>query len=354
MVINETSRGFWKEKRVLLTGHTGFKGCWLLLWLETLGAEIFGCSLPPAEPSLFNAAIKDDTKYGIFADIRDAERLTREMARFAPEIVFHLAAQPLVRESYREPGKTYETNVMGTVNLLEAVRQTGTVKSLVVITTDKCYRDMGWEWGYRETDSLGGADPYSSSKACVELLCDAWRRSFFKDGDTLLATARAGNVIGGGDWAPDRIVPDAIRAFQSGGTLEIRSPNAVRPWQHVLEPLYGYLTLAERLYNGDRSCEAAWNFGPSSDESRNVRSLVERLSALWGEGAKYTVKPDNSLHESHSLRLDSSRAIQNLAWRPRLGFEEALSMTVGWYRRVFNGEDSLSLTQNQISKYMES
>jgi CDP-glucose 4,6-dehydratase len=343
---------FWSGKRVFLTGHTGFKGCWLLLWLEMLGVKVFGYSLRPEEPSLYSSTISSDP-HGVFVDIRDANELRRTMSNFEPDIVFHLAAQALVRESYRQPVFTYDTNIMGTVNLLDAIRQTPSVKSVVIVTSDKCYRDMEWEWGYRESDALGGADPYSSSKACVELIVDAWRHSFFHGCDTRIASARAGNVIGGGDWAVDRLVPDAIRAFQEGKTLEIRSPNAVRPWQHVLEPLYGYMTLAERIYSGDTSFETAWNFGPPADDSRSVKSIAERLVSLWGDGAVYTTSPDHSLHESHLLRLDSSRAIQRLGWRTRLDTNEAISITVEWYKRVSRGDNPLDITREQIAWYME-
>lgn len=344
---------FWRGKRVFLTGHTGFKGCWLTLWLEILGAKVFGYSLAPQEPSLYSAVFplgRDDESY---ADVRDRDRLKQEMTAFSPEIVFHLAAQPLVRESYKEPVVTYETNVMGTVHLLQAARCTDTVKSIVIITTDKCYKDMDWQWGYRETDTLGGADPYSSSKACAELVCDAWRHSYFSKSEVLLASARAGNVIGGGDWAEDRLVPDAIRAFQKGEPLLIRSPGAVRPWQHVLEPLNGYMTLAMSLYGGDHSCACGWNFGPPAEGSRDVRSVVECLVELWGEGAAYRVTEDHSLHESHLLRLDSSSAIQKLHWQRKFSLEEAITLTVEWYKSVSNKQDPLSATRGQILDYME-
>ncbi|MDR3279506.1 MAG: CDP-glucose 4,6-dehydratase [Synergistaceae bacterium] len=344
---------FWSGRRVFLTGHTGFKGCWFLIWLKMLGADVFGYSLPPLDPSLYKSAFGDREMNGIFADVRDKDGLKREMTAQAPEMVFHFAAQPLVRESYKQPVLTYETNVMGTVNLLEAVRGARSVKSVVVITTDKCYRDMDWEWAYRETDELGGVDPYSSSKACVELLCDAWRQSFFKDSGTLLATARAGNVIGGGDWSEDRLVPDAMRAFQRGETLEIRSPNAVRPWQHVLEPLYGYMLLAERLYAGDDSRADAWNFGPSAESAKSVEGVVQAIREALPGDAKYKITGGDNLHETLLLRLDASKAIQKLGWRPKLDFKEALSMTVEWYRRAWDGCGALSLTREQISKYME-
>lgn len=354
LAVKETLSAFWSGKKVFLTGHTGFKGCWLLLWLKALGAEIFGYSLEPQTPSLYGSAFPQDCMNGVYADIRCADALCREMRAFGPEIVFHLAAQPLVRESYRKPLATYETNVMGTVNLLEAVRSTGTVKSVVIVTTDKCYRDMDWVWGYRESDPLGGADPYSSSKACVELICDAWRNSYFHDTDTLMASARAGNVIGGGDWAQDRLVPDAIRAFQTGVPLTIRSPRSVRPWQHVMEPLRGYMMLAQRLYEGNRACTGAWNFGPSAEDSRNVSELAETLIRFWGIGASYEIAEDSSYHESYQLRLDSAKAAQTLGWRPQLDFSAGVFLAADWYRSTFDGDESpLSMTNAQISQYME-
>lgn len=352
MGMSEICSEFWSGKKVFLTGHTGFKGSWLALWLDMLGASVFGYSLRPVVPSLYHSASLEGRFEEAYADVRDDERLQQEMSTFAPDVVFHLAAQPLVRASYREPVGTYETNVMGTVNLLEAVRNTPSVKSVVVITTDKCYRDMNWEWGYRETDELGGADPYSSSKACAELVCDAWRRSYFVHSGVSLATARAGNVIGGGDWAEDRLVPDAVKAFGRGELLTIRSPNAVRPWQHVLEPLSGYLMLAERLYQGDRSCACGWNFGPPAEDSRKVKDMVESLVALWGDGAAYGIEENHTLHESHLLRLDSSRAIQKLGWRPKLSFERAVETTVAWYKKVRGGGDPLSITKEQILEYV--
>lgn len=343
---------FWQGRRVFLTGHTGFKGCWLKLWLEMLGAQIYGYALPPQPSSLYRDIYStiSDEPYG---DVRDAVILRHQLVQFDPEIVFHLAAQPLVRESYKKPVLTYETNVMGTVNLLEAARMGRSLRSVVVVTTDKCYKDMNWEWGYRENDILGGADPYSSSKACVELLCEAWQASYFTSSNIVLATARAGNVIGGGDWAEDRLVPDAIRAFQKQEALKIRYPNALRPWQHVLEPLAGYLTLAERLFEEGRRYACGWNFGPIAEETQSVKKLVERLVLLWGDGASYQVLEDNVLHESHSLKLDSTRAFQKLEWRPKYKFEKAVDLTVDWYKRVFTGANPLSLTQEQILMYME-
>lgn len=353
MVKPVKSLAFWVNKKVFITGHTGFKGCWLYRCLETLGAKLFGYSLAPLDKSLYKDLYGDKPVNGIFADIRDVRRLADDMAAFAPDIVFHLAAQPLVRESYRQPAYTYETNVMGTVNLLEAVRSVQNVKSVVVITTDKCYKDMNWEWGYRETDALGGADPYSSSKVCVELLCNAWRTSYFKNTGVALATARAGNVIGGGDWADDRIVPDAIRAFQSDKPLIIRSPRAVRPWQHVLEPLRGYMMLAEKLYKAEGDFQTAWNFGPSTNDTQNVEAVARRLVSLWGDGAKYTISEDHTLHESHTLRLDSSKSAQKIGWYPLLNFDESILMTVDWYKRVYNKESALEVTDEHITSYMD-
>ncbi|MDL2263811.1 CDP-glucose 4,6-dehydratase [Synergistaceae bacterium OttesenSCG-928-I11] len=344
---------FWQNKKIFLTGHTGFKGCWFCKLLEVLGSKIFGYSLPPAPKSIYMSIYGDELSNGFYADIRDKERLSVEMAKFSPEIVFHLAAQPLVRASYLSPSYTYDVNVIGTLNLLEAVRTTKSVKVVVVITTDKCYKDMNWEWGYREDDLLGGADPYSSSKACVELLCNAWRSSFFNKLGVSLATARAGNVIGGGDWADERIVPDAIRAFQAGMPLAIRSPKAIRPWQHVLEPLRGYMMLAEKLYKAEGDFQTAWNFGPSTNDAKNVEFVARRLADLWGDGSKYMIDEDHTLHESQTLRLDSSRSAQKIGWFPLLDFDESILMTVDWYKRVYNKEKALAVTDEQIKSYMD-
>lgn len=349
--MNSACNAFWDGKKVFLTGHTGFKGCWLALWLAMRKTRVFGYSLPPKIPSLYHDADLGGKFEEQYANILDGELLREKMADFAPDIVFHLAAQPLVRASYREPVLTYKTNVMGTVNLLEAVRNTPSVKGVVVITTDKCYKDRKWEWGYRETDELGGMDPYSSSKACAELACDAWRSSYFIHAGVLLATARAGNVVGGGDWAEDRLVPDAMRAFARGEPLIIRSPNAVRPWQHVLEPLSGYMELAECLYRGDRSCACGWNFGPPAGDSRRVEEMAESLAGLWPGEAEYEIEENRALHESHLLRLDSSRAIQKLGWRPKLSFERTAEMAVTWYARVRDGESPYAVTREQILEY---
>ena len=344
--------GFWSGKRVFITGHTGFKGSWLALMLDALGAEVYGYSLAPASPSLYEAAGLVGRFGEIFADIRDGRELREELCGFAPDVVFHLAAQPLVRASYRDPVATYETNVMGTVNLLEAVRCSPSVRSCVVVTTDKCYQDMEWEWGYRETDHLGGADPYSSSKACAELVAAAWRSSYLSADGVRVATARAGNVIGGGDYAEDRLVPDVMRAFANGDAPRLRSPRAVRPWQHVLDPLNGYLTLARRLYGGDESVACGWNFGPPADGSECVENVVKRIAGLWG-GALYEIAEDHRLHESQTLRLDSGRALQILNWRPVLALSEAIGWTVEWYARVADGASALALTEEQIRRFAD-
>ena len=353
MVNRTPASTFWQGRKIFLTGHTGFKGCWFYRFLEILGAQVFGYALPPNGNSLYASIYGQQSENGAYADIRDLNTLKREASVFAPDVVFHFAAQPLVRESYKRPIYTYETNVMGTLNLLEAVRSIESVKAVIIITTDKCYRDMGWEWGYRETDSLGGADPYSSSKACVELLCDAWRSSYFNKTGVALATVRAGNVIGGGDWADDRIVPDAMRAFQRGLPLVIRSPRAIRPWQHVLEPLYGYVLLAESLYDDREVFEKAWNFGPISSDARSVENVVQSIVALWGKEARYVISEDSSFRESQILRLDSSSAMQKIGWKPYLSFDDAISMTVDWYKRVYDGADALAVTDDQIISYMD-
>jgi CDP-glucose 4,6-dehydratase len=316
-----------------------------------LGADVFGYSLAPCETSLYSGAFPDVSANGVFADIRDLDRLTLEMKRFEPEIVFHFAAQAIVRRSYKVPVLTLETNIMGTVNLLEVVRSAGSVKSVLVVTSDKCYKEKKGGRGYKETDELGGADPYSSSKACVELICDAWRNSFFKNG-VLLATARAGNVIGGGDWAEDRLVPDVMRAFQGGASVRIRMPNAIRPWQHVVEPLTGYMLLAEKLFEGDPSFADAFNFGPDPESAVRVEEVVDGLCSLWGGGACYEICDDAILRESMTLRLDPRSAAERLGWNSKLSFKETLELTVEWYYRAFGGENPLSLAQEQIEKYM--
>lgn len=341
----------WRGRRVLVTGHTGFKGSWLSLWLHALGAEVTGFALPPpTEPSLFAAARIDALIEHHEGDIRDLAAVRAAVEASRPAVIFHLAAQPLVRLSYQEPVETYATNVMGTVHLLEAARRAPDVRAIVCVTSDKCYENREWVWPYRETDPMGGHDPYSSSKGCAELVAAAYRSSFFARGPAL-ATARAGNVIGGGDWATDRLVPDLIRAFEAGVAPLIRSPDAVRPWQHVLEALGGYLQIAERLLAGERQFADAWNFGPADEDARPVSWIVERMRTAWGEGGAATADTGPRRHEAGLLRLDSSKARAALGWQPRLRLEQALGWIAEWHKAVGGGEDARAVTLQQIADY---
>jgi len=345
---------FWVGRRVFLTGHTGFKGGWLGLWLLGMGAQVEGYALPASgDPALWRVAGLQDVLPGTLADIRDARRLSEAVAAFRPEIVLHLAAQPLVRESYRTPADTYATNVMGTLNLLEAVRRCDAVRSVVVVTSDKCYENREWPWPYREQDALGGGDPYSSSKACVELLCASWRRSYLREAGIALATARAGNVLGGGDCSADRLLPDILRAWQAGESLVLRYPQAVRPWQHVLEPLSGYLCLAQALVEQGDAVATAWNFGPAADGLVSVGELVERLARLWPGEARWQVEDVAQPHEAGLLALDSSMARARLAWRPRWSLQQALERTLNWHCAWQAGEDMQAFTRAQIAAYQE-
>lgn len=354
---------FWQGRRVFVTGHTGFKGSWLALWLSSLGARVSGYSLdPPTEPSLYREAGLEGLVHSVHADVRDRDRLALELRRAAPDVVFHLAAQSLVRESYRTPVETFEVNLLGTVHLLEAVRACPGVRAVIVVTSDKCYENREWVWGYRENDPLGGFDPYSSSKACAELAAAAYRRSFFPpdrhqgSGDqpghgVALATVRAGNVIGGGDWAADRIVPDCIRAFQRSEAVAVRNPAALRPWQHVLDPLRGYLLLAERLVVEGPELAGAWNFGPDDADVRSVAALVEALCRHWGNGAACTVDAGSHPHEARLLKLDCSRAHTLLGWRPLWDLETAVAETVSWARERIGGAGARGLCLDQIRAY---
>ncbi|MDP3584912.1 MAG: CDP-glucose 4,6-dehydratase [Thiobacillus sp.] len=343
---------FWRSKRVFLTGHTGFKGGWLTLWLTEMGAEVHGYALhPPTEPNLFTVAnLQDRLARSTIADIREADSLTRAMQAARPDIVFHLAAQPLVRYSYVAPVETYAVNVMGTVNLLEAVRQTPGVKAVVNVTTDKCYENREWVWPYRENEALGGFDPYSSSKACSELVTAAYRRSFLEPAGVHLASARAGNVIGGGDCAADRLVPDFLRALDAGRTLVIRSPLATRPWQHVLEPLSGYLVLAEKLVTEGQGFAEAWNFGPAEVDARPVQWIVERLCQQV-PGAAWECDASPQPHEANTLKLDSSKAKARLGWCPRWNLHTALGMTLAWHQAWREGSDMAAVSVRQIQEY---
>ena len=348
----QTNPTFWQGKRVLLTGHTGFKGSWLSLWLQSMGAVIRGVALEaPTEPALFNVAQVADGMDHQIADIRDYEAIQELMTEFQPEIVIHMAAQPLVRLSYQQPIETYATNVMGTVHVLEAARQAGSVRAIVNITTDKCYENREWVWGYREDEPMGGHDPYSNSKGCAELVGSAYRRSFLKDAGIAMATARAGNVIGGGDWAADRLVPDILRALEKREPVLVRNPHAIRPWQHVLEPLSGYLLLAERLYEHGQVDAEGWNFGPRDEDARPVQWIVEHLCANWSHGATWSLQPGEHPHEANFLKLDISKARQRLHWTPRWSLETALTRITEWHQAWLAKQDMRALCLQQISQY---
>ena len=345
---------FWRGKRVLITGHTGFKGGWLSLWLQSLGAELQGLALaPPTTPSLFVEAKVGAGMASTIGDIRDYETVRACIAAFKPEILIHMAAQPLVRLSYTEPVVTYATNVMGTVHVLEAARHAGSVRAIVNVTTDKCYENREWVWGYREDEPMGGYDPYSNSKGCSELVTSAYRRSFFQHSGMALGSARAGNVIGGGDWAADRLVPDILRAFERGLAVDIRNPNSTRPWQHVLEPLGGYLTLAERLFQDGQAFAEAWNFGPRDEDARPVGWIVKKMVALWGQDASWQADDATHPHEASALKLDISKARQRLNWAPRWNLELALQSIVDWHRAWLNHDSPQHQTLHQINRYMK-
>ena len=345
---------FWKGRKVLLTGHTGFKGSWLSLWLADLGAQLSGFALqPPTQPSLFEQARVDEIMESHIGDIRDYSQLLDRMQAAAPEIVIHMAAQPLVRYSYAHPIETYATNVMGTVHLLEAARAVPTVRAVLVITSDKCYENREWFWGYREDEPMGGYDPYSSSKGCAELVTSAYRRSYFGPAGRQLAvaSARAGNVIGGGDWAEGRLIPDMLRGFAAQQPVVVRNPLAVRPWQHVLEPLAGYLTLAQALVEQGLAVSEAWNFGPADDDVHSVQWIADCMVALWGGDARWKLDRAAQPHEAAHLKLDSSKARARLGWRPRWALEAAMRRIVEWQHAMLDGADMRQVTLNQIRDY---
>lgn len=349
--------GFWKGRKVFITGHTGFKGGWLSLLLQSLGAEVTGYALsPPTRPSLFELARVAVNMRSIHGDIRDRAALAQALADSNAEIVIHLAAQALVRESYADPVATYATNVMGTVNLLDAVRHCSCVRAVVNVTSDKCYENREWIWGYRENEPLGGHDPYSSSKACAELVGAGYRNSYFSPATysshgVALASARAGNVVGGGDWAKDRLIPDLVSALAEGREPVIRNPRAVRPWQHVLDPLSGYLILAERLYVNGPDFAEAWNFGPAESEARTVAWVAETMMRQWGASTEWTHTQEPQPHETHALRLDSSKSRLRLNWMPRWPLETTLSKVIEWYQAHAAGAEMTEVTHRQVAEW---
>ncbi len=353
----EVNSDFWRGKRVLMTGHTGFKGSWLSLWLQAMGAKVVGYALDaPTNPSLFDVAEVGKGMTSIIGDIRDLNKLRAVFAEHKPEIVIHMAAQPLVRYSYIEPVETYSTNVMGTVHLLEAVRSTASVKAVVNITSDKCYENREWVWGYRENEAMGGYDPYSSSKGCAELVASAYRNSFFNpakysEHHVALANARAGNVIGGGDWADDRLIPDILNAISEGRPVIIRNPHAIRPWQHVLEPLSGYLQLAQKLYEEGAAYAEGWNFGPNDKDAKPVQWIVEQLTQQWGDDASWKLDNADHPHEAHCLKLDCSKAKMRLDWQPRWNLARTLEMIVIWQRAYLAQQDMRKISLEQIKEF---
>ncbi len=351
--------GVYENSKVLVTGHTGFKGSWLCLLLNKLGADVYGYALePPTKPSLFVEASLDELVTSYIGDIRNLEYLQEVMNEVKPEIVIHMAAQPIVRESYNIPVETYAINVMGTVNLLESCRNTPSIKAIVNVTTDKCYENKEWQWGYRENEPMGGYDPYSNSKGCSELVTSSYRNSYFNPEDytkhgVAIATARAGNVIGGGDWAGDRLIPDFIRAITRGEEVKIRSPFAIRPWQHVLEPLSGYLLLAEKMITEGSNYADAWNFGPEDNDARNVEWITSTICKLWGEPASFSIDTNPQPHEANYLKLDCSKARAELEWTPKWDIETTLKSIVYWNKGFLKGENMRVLTEQQIEKYFE-
>ena len=356
---NRLFGGIFKDKKVLITGHTGFKGSWMALLLNKLGADVYGYALdPPTNPSLFEQARIDEQITSYIGDIRDFDKLLNLLQKVKPEVVIHMAAQPIVRESYKNPVETYSTNVMGTVNLLEAVRYTQGIKAVVNVTTDKCYENREWNWGYRENEALGGYDPYSNSKACSELVTSSFRNSYFnpteyKNHGVALATARAGNVIGGGDWAADRLIPDFMRAIINGEILHVRSPFAIRPWQHVLEPLTGYLKLAERLLTDGPKYAQAWNFGPDDIDAKTVEWIANSICKIWGSGASFTIDTNPQPHEANYLKLDCSKAKIELGWFPKWTIQTTLESIVKWNKAFISGSDVKQVTLDQIAEYFD-
>jgi CDP-glucose 4,6-dehydratase len=352
MVRGSVDAAFWAGKRVFLTGHTGFKGSWTALWLQKMGARVTGFALaPPTSPALFDVAHVAAGMTSIIGDIRDREMLERALVGADPEVVIHMAAQPLVRASYDDPVGTYATNVMGTVHLFEAVRKAASVRAAVIVTTDKCYENREWVWGYREDEAMGGYDPYSNSKGCTELIVSAYRRSFFGAGRTAIASGRAGNVIGGGDWAADRLIPDILRSVAEGAPVLIRNPLATRPWQHVLEPVSGYLVLAQALWADPVAAAQAWNFGPRDEDAKPVQWIVERMCDLWGDSADWTRDQNVQPHEANYLKLDISKARAGLHWEPRWSLGNALAGIVAWHRAWLASADMHDYCNAELARF---
>ncbi|OEC59566.1 CDP-glucose 4,6-dehydratase [Pseudomonas sp. ENNP23] len=350
----KVSPAFWQGKKVFLTGHTGFKGSWLSLWLQSMGAQVQGFALsPPTSPALYEVARVGKGMLSRIGDIRDLRDIVHSMRAFNPEVLIHMAAQPLVRLSYREPVQTYATNVMGTVHVLEAARQCSNLRAVVNVTTDKCYENQEWEWGYRESEPMGGHDPYSSSKGCVELVTAAYRSSFFSDPSApAIASVRAGNVIGGGDWAEDRLIPDILRAFAEGVAVTVRNPLSTRPWQHVLEPLSGYLVLAQRLWSDGQAVAQGWNFGPRDEDARTVEWILDHMVRNWGGNARWQLDESPQPHEARYLKLDISKARSRLGWSPSWTLETTLDRIVDWQRTWLQGGDMRAACIAEIDAYM--
>ncbi len=354
------NQSFWKDKKVFITGHTGFKGSWLSLWLEELGANVTGFSLPPpSQPSFFESAKLHDGIKSQLGDVRIYNDLHDAILKSHPEIIFHLAAQSLVRPSYQNPIETYATNVMGTAHLLEASRFVKGIKAIVIVTSDKCYENREWVWGYRENDPMGGFDPYSNSKGCAELVTASFRNSFFhpdhfKQHGVAIASVRAGNVIGGGDWATDRLIPDLIRAFSQNEPVHIRNPNAIRPWQHVLEPLSGYLLLGQKLYEEGPLYAEAWNFGPSDEDAQPVSWIVNKVATLWGNNSKWSIESKENPHEAHYLKLDCSKVKMKLGWKSKWPLSQCLEETVKWYQAFYQKQNIRDFSIQQIRLYCKS
>jgi CDP-glucose 4,6-dehydratase len=346
---------FWKGKKVFITGHTGFKGSWLSLWLQEMGSIVKGYALEPNTfPNLFTEAKVSHNMYSEIGDITDLNHITESMKEFNPEVLIHMAAQPLVRLSYQEPALTYATNVMGTVNVLEAARKCSNLKAIVSVTTDKCYENKEWAWGYRENEPMGGHDPYSSSKGCAELVTAAYRKSFFNDENSaFLASARAGNVIGGGDWSADRLIPDILRAFEKKESVIVRNPLSTRPWQHVLEPISGYLVLAQHLFEEGSNFAEGWNFGPKDEDCKPVSWILDKMVTNWGNGASWELDKNNNPHEAGFLKLDCSKAAMQLNWFPKWNLEFTLESIINWHQHYIAQKNIQEQCLLEIAKYQK-